>query len=271
LTVCFIYVSLIIAMSDNDQNKKAPTKPAPKDYTSELPMFDLATIIEFVTGIHEKALETASMIDVAKAFGYSATSSTPFYRRILAARHFGLISSQGPELTKQALDYLKPDAEDAKSRALNNCIMGIPAFAELVQSHQGKRINLDIVANGFMRKFPLTKAGAALCARVFVSSVRTAGFLTQDQTIGTITPITPDGDSGDQPPPTVPPVKPGGQTPPALPGTHTYELPLANQRKVTINAPIDITENEISRLKAWAEVTLLVEWHEKAAKFDVVQ
>lgn len=255
-------------MNATEQVKKAAAKQAAKDYTSELPMFDLATAIEFVTTIHEKALETASMTDVAKAFGYSNMSSTPFYRKLLAARIFGLLASQAPELTKRALDYLKPDTEDAKSNALNNCIMGIPAFAELVQSHQGKRINLDIVANGFMRKFPLTKAGASLCARVFVSSVRTAGFLTQDQTIGAIAQTTPDVDSGDQPPPPVPPVKPGGQPPPALPGTHTYELPLANQRKVTINAPIDITESEISRLKAWAEVTLLVEWHEKEAKFD---
>jgi hypothetical protein len=258
-------------MSDNDQSKKVPAKHAPKDYTSELPMFDLATTIEFVTGIHEKALETASMIDVAKAFGYSDTSSTPFYRKILAARHFGLISDQGPGLTKQALDYLKPDAEDAKSRALNSCIMGIPAFAELVQSHQGKRINIDIVANGFMRKFPLTKAGASLCARVFVNSVRTAGFMTPDGTIGAVVAAESVIESGDQSQSVPAAGRPGVQAVQNLPGTHTHTLPLANQRKVTINAPLDITPNEISRLKAWAEVTLLVEWHEKEAKSDTVQ
>jgi hypothetical protein len=255
-------------MSDLDQNKKPANKLPPKDYTSELPMFDLATAIEFVTVIHEKALETAAMVEVAKGFGYSSVSSTPFYRKILAARMFGLLSTQGPELTKRALDYLKPDTEDAKSKALNDSIMGIAAYSELVQSHQGKRLNLDIVANGFMRKFPLTKSGAGLCSRVFVNSVRTAGFMTPDGTIGAVTQSALNNDSGDQP--LVAPVanKPDTTAPANLPGTHTHTLPLANQRKVTITAPLDITPNEISRLKAWAEVTLLVEWNEMEAKSD---
>jgi hypothetical protein len=257
-------------MSNIDQTKKPTTKQAAKDYTTELPMLDLATAIEFVTIIHEKALETASVKDVAKAFGYSNMSSTPFYRKLIAARMFGLLASQAPELTKRALDYLKPDTEDAKSKALNDSIMGIPAYAELVQSHQGKRINLDIVANGFMRKFPLTKSASSLCARVFVNSVRTAGFMTQDGTIGAVVQPAPDNDSEDQVPPIPPKDKFDGKTPPPV-GTHTYELPLANKRKVMVNAPLDITANEISRLKAWAEVTLLVEWHEKEAKPDTVQ
>ena len=234
-------------------------------------MFDLATAIEFVTGIHEKALETASMLEVAKAFGYSSVSSTPFYRKILAGRMFGLLSMQRPELTKRALDYLKPDTEDAKSKALNDSIMGISAYSELVQSHQGKRLNLDIVANGFMRKFPLTKAAASLCARVFVNSVRTAGFLTPDGAIGATAQPSLNGDAGDQSQVPSVPTKPEPQTSATLPGTHTHTLPLANQRKVTINAPLDITPNEISRLKAWAEVTLLVEWHDKDTKSDMVQ
>jgi len=258
-------------MSDIDQNKKASAKQPPKDYTSDLPMFDLTAAIDFVTNIHEKALETASMLDVAKAFGYSAASSTPFYRKLLAARHFRLLASQGSGLTKQALDYIKPDSEDAKSRALNDCIMGIPTYAELIRSHQGKRINLDIIANGFMRKFPLTKAGANLCARVFVNSVRTAGFTTPDGTIGAVVPNASEEENNSQASNNVPPDKPEGSAMPNLPGTHTHTLPLANQRKVTINAPLDISPNEIARLKAWAEVTLLVEWHEKESKPNGVQ
>jgi hypothetical protein len=252
-------------MSDIDQSKKTAGKAGAKDYTSDLPMFDLATALEFVTIIHEKALETASMLDVAKSFKYSSVSSTPFYRKVLSARIFGILAYQAPELTKRALDYLKPDTEDAKSRALSDAIMGIPAYAELVQSHQGKRINHDIVANGFMRKFPLTKAGATLCARVFVNSVRTAGFMTADGTIGSVAQPAANGENDDQAQTQVVANKSEPQTATTLPGTHTHTLPLANQRKVTINAPLDITPNEIARLKAWAEVTLLVEWHEKDA------
>jgi hypothetical protein len=261
-------------MSDTDQTKKTTTKQDFKDYTSDLPMFDLEEVLKLVTDIHEKALETASMPEVAKGCGYASPSSTPFYRRMVAARLFRLLSSQRAELTKQALDYLKPDTEDAKSKALTDAILGIPTYAELIQSHHGKRINLEIVANGFARKHFLTKPGASLCARAFVSSIKTAGFLNTDGTIGigTINLTAADNDSGDPVNPINPPAdKSANPILPNPPGTHTHTLPLANQRKVTINAPLDITPNEISRLKAWAEVTLLVEWHEKEAKSDEVQ
>lgn len=261
-------------MSEPDQTKKPATKQDVKDYTSDLPMFDLEEALKLVTDIHEKALETAPMPEVAKGCGYASPSSTPFYRRLVAARLFRLLSSQRAELTKQALDYLKPDTEDAKSKALHDAILGIPTYNELVQTHHGKRVNLEIVANGFARKHFLTKAGASLCARAFVSSIKTAGFLNADGTIGikVINLETTDNVLVDPAKPIVPTTdKP--ENPPLMdaPGTHTHILPLANQRKVTINAPLDITSNEISRLKAWAEVTLLVEWHEKDAKSDTVQ
>ena len=260
-------------MSDTDQTKKTATKHEIKDYTSDLPMFDLEETLKLVTDIHEKALETAPMPEVAKGCGYASPSSTPFYRRLVAARLFRLLSSQRAELTKQALDYLKPDTEDAKSKALTDAILGIPTYNELIQSHHGKRVNLEIVANGFARKHFLTKAGASLCARAFVSSIKTAGFLNSDGTIGIkIVDAAADIGGGDPEKPTVPPAdKPENPTLPNPPGTHTHTLHLANQRNVTINAPLDITPNEISRFKAWAEVTLLVEWHEKDAKTDTGQ
>jgi hypothetical protein len=260
-------------MSDTDQTKKAATKQDFKDYTSDLPMFDLEEALKLVADIHEKALETASMPEVARGCGYASPSSTPFYRRMVAARLFRLLSSQRAELTKQALDYLKPDTEDAKSKALHDAILGIPTYNELIQTHHGKRVNLEIVANGFARKHFLTKTGASLCARAFVSSIKTAGFLNADGTIGigVIDLDTADNNLGDPAKPINPSIdNPENLTLPNPPGTHTHTLPLANQRKVTINAPLDITPNEISRLKAWAEVTLLVEWHEKEAKSDGV-
>lgn len=250
-------------MSDIDLTKKNATRQEIKDYTSDLPMFDLDEALKLVADIHEKALETATMPDVAKGCGYASPSSTPFYRRMVAARLFGLLSSQRAELTKQALDYLKPDTENAKSKALSDAILGIPTYNELIQSHYGKRINLEIVSNGFARKHCLTKAGASICARAFVSSVKTAGFLNADGTIGAkIVDMAAEIGGGDSEKLIVSTDgKPENAILPNPPGTYTHTLPLANQRKVTINAPLDITPNEISRLKAWAEVTLLVEWH----------
>jgi hypothetical protein len=47
----------------------------------------------------------------------------------------------------------------------------------------------------------------------------------------------------------------------ALPeGTHPYVLPLPNNRKVVVHAPLDITAGEIKRLQKWIEFTLQVDW-----------
>src|SRR5438046_2798721 len=81
-----------------------------KDSTIEIPMVDLEEAVRLVTMIHENALETASMPDVAKGCGYSNPSSTPFYRRMVAARQFGLLSTGRPELTTRSRDYLKPES-----------------------------------------------------------------------------------------------------------------------------------------------------------------
>jgi|GEM_PF-1860932 len=241
-------------MNETDSNKKPTGKQALKDYTSDLPMFDLEEALKLVTDIHEKALETASMPEVAKGCGYASPSSTPFYRRMVAARLFKLLSSQRAELTKLALDYLKPDSEDAKSKALTDSIMGIPAYAELIQSHQGKRINLEIVANGFMRKFSLTKPGASLCARAFASSIKTAGFLTPDGTLGAVSQRTVENNLNDPPPP--PPPLDDDKNPP-LQG-FTLILDPKKGRKIVIQAPPSVSESELKRIQAWLGFQLLV-------------
>lgn len=252
-------------MSETDSNKKSPGKQEIKDYTTELPMFDLEDAVKLVSDIHEKALETATMPEVAKGCGYASPSSTPFYRRIVAARMFKLISTQRAELTKQALDYLKPETEDGKSRALADSISAIPAYADLLQNHQGKRVNLEIVANGFMRKFFLTKPAANLCARAFASSIKFAGLLGPDGTIRAFAQKSLN-DDGENPPPSAAkaPLPPGEPEIPLLPGTHPYVLPLPNGRKVIVIAPLDITAPEIGRLKKWIEFTLQVDWSGEA-------
>ena len=69
-----------------DPKDVAPVAPAKKDSTNELPMFDLTEALNFVTKLHENALETVPMPKVAEGMGYTNPSSTPFYRRIVAAR-----------------------------------------------------------------------------------------------------------------------------------------------------------------------------------------
>ncbi len=247
-------------MSDTASTKPADAKDGAaataatvkKDSTTELPMFDLLEALNFMTLIHEKALEAVPMPKVAEGMGYTNPSSTPFYRRISAARHFGLASKSGAELTARARSYLKPDSDDARPRALQEAVTGIPAYAEEIQRSAGKRMNVQFVANGFATKFGLTDGCAGTCAKAFESSLRTAGLLALDGTIG----VQPAAKNQ-------PPLPEGGEplqgTNGASGSTRTHSLPLANNRSVSVTAPLNITKKEIERVKKWLDVTLLIE------------
>src|ERR1700722_2823757 len=103
---------------------------AKKDSTNEVPMYDLGEIMTFVTTVHEKGLETEPMPEVAKGCGYKHATSTPFYRRMVAGRLFGLLSKTGAELTPRAKDVLKPDSDGAEKRALVDAVNAVAVYAE---------------------------------------------------------------------------------------------------------------------------------------------
>jgi hypothetical protein len=232
-----------------------------KDFTSEVPVYDLEEAIRFVTKIHEKGLETASMSDVASGCGYGGPTSTPFFRRLQAARHFGLLTKGGAELTTRSKDYLKPDFEGADRRALVDAIISIPPYAEMVQKLNGKKINRELEANGLSKTLNLTDSCAQTCAKTFESSLKFAGMLSSDLTVSAGAPQSaPKPDAhGDE--------KPGGEKPQEeanqAQGYHNYTLPLINDRKVIIKAPLDITAQEIKRLQKWIEFTLQVDWSDQ--------
>lgn len=235
---------------------------AKKDSTNELPMYDIEEALKLVTTIHEQALETAAMPDVAKGCGYANPTSTPFYRRMLAARLFRLLSAPKPELTKNALDYLKPDTDDAKQKALNDALMGIPAYADLIQKHVGKRVNTELVGNSLAKSHGLTDSCAMVCARMFASSLKFAGFFSNDGTV--VIPLTagipvanaPAGNGLVEPPK----IKNKQEEPPDDERlTHTLYLDSRRKRKITIQAPFSVTKDELERIRAWLGFQLLIE------------
>lgn len=243
-----------------DGTKDGNGSSGKKDSTNEIPMFDLEEVIKLITKLHGEGLETAPMPDVAKAFGYAHPSSTPFYRRMLAARLFGMISKSGAELSIRATNYLKPDSEDLGRVALNEAIMGIPLYVDGIQKFSGKKLNVQLVANGFEKQLGLTSTCALTCAKVFESSLRTAGFLSPD---GTVT-AQQIGISSSTPQPKAPELSDAG---PSLNTgtTKTYQLPLKDNRQISITAPLDLSQQEIKRLQKWVEVTLLLSWDDDSA------
>jgi hypothetical protein len=245
--------------------KDTPIKSEKKDYTLELPMIDLAEVIKFITEIHEKALEAATVAVAADKLGYSGGSSTPFYRRQVAARLFKLMSTQGVELTSQALDYLKPASENAKNNALKNSILAIPIYSELVQTHQGKRLNQEIIANGIIRKIAsLSNAGAANCARVFISSLKTAEFLEADGTLKrTDAPASMETIS--ETPLASSPTPPKSQPVLSIPEEfsdqeqNSFYLDKEKTKRVTLNCPLFLTQAEYDRICNWIKATWIIE------------
>jgi len=241
-----------------NQNKASPVKADLKDYTLDLPMFDLGEVIKLVTEIHEKGIETATMRVVAKTCGYASPSSTPFYRRVVAARLFKLLGAEGASLTAQAVDYLRPDTEDAKSQALRNSILGTAAYEEIIQAHQAKRLNQEIIANGFMRRVPISRAGAILCAKAFISSLKFAGFLDGDGTLKRLSSVPKE--ERDQTTPERDDAGGGGNNGDGSKDAQgrSYSLVLDEHRSIVVRAPLSIKQSELKRLQDWLALQLLV-------------
>jgi hypothetical protein len=260
-----------------------------KDSTNELPMFDIQEAINLVVTIHEKALETAALPDVAKGCGYANPTSTPFYRRLAAARLFKLLNSPKAELTKIASDYLKPEMEGAKQAALTHAIMGIKVYADIVNQYVGKRLNTELIANKLERDetLSITKACAKVCASAFAISLKFAGFISAD---GTVTVPSGANSPAETPLPDDPPVKhPANYNergiqfanislPDDPPVKHpakggngdelendeesqiqTLYLDNKRKRKITMKAPFTVTKEELERIRAWLGFQLIVE------------
>lgn len=246
-----------------------------KDSTNALPMYDLGEAIKLASTIHEKALETASLPDVAKGCGFANPTSTPFYRRMVAARLFQLLGQPKPELTKLASDYLKPDTENAKQAALTQAIMGIKTYAEIVNQFVGKKINVELITNRLEKdpSLSISKACARICALTLENSLMFAGFVSTDGTVAI--PLTAAVKIASLPPADLPP----SPAPPSLgdadeglkneAGYEVYILPLANGRKITVKAPANVTQQEVERLNKWTKFTLFLDWKESGNQTEV--
>lgn len=235
-----------------------------KEWTSTLPMVGLEEAIKIVTDIRDNALETAAMSDVAKKLGFASATSTPFYRRMVAARLFGLLESKAL-LSQRATDYIKPDADGMKEAALTDAILGIQSYADLVKKHTGKKINVDLLANGIAKDFNLADSCALVCAKAFVASLTFAGMLLDDGSVqAKRASVQPPRNEDKTPPPAVEPEKqelPSEEEHNDTPDTQTHTLLLdkSKTRKFKFVGPVEVTTAEYDRICKWLGVTLLVQ------------
>lgn len=244
-----------------DSSRMAETTK--KDSTNELPMYNIEEAIRLAVTIHDKALENSPMQDVAKGCGYANPTSTPFYRRMLCARLFQFLGQPKPELTKLAKDYLKPDTDDGKLNALVKSIMGIKIYADLINSYNGKKINVDLLANKLEKDdaLSITNACAKVCATAFVESLKFAGFISGDGTVGipTMTGVRISLPPQNDPPPNPPKPKTEDLPPDEDSQVQTLYLDNKRRRKITIKAPFTVTKDELERIRAWLGFQLIIE------------
>src|SRR2546425_605330 len=131
------------------ENSGLGKKRIKKASTNELPMVDLEGVLAFVEKIETEGLQTLSQQEVARRLGYANQTSTPFYRRVVAAKLFGLLdTAQGINLTRLALDYFKPTDEESKRQALVAAVKNVIAYQAIIERFAGKRLPpLDILRN----------------------------------------------------------------------------------------------------------------------------
>jgi len=231
-----------------------------QDSTSDYPMVDLREICEFVRTIRDKGVESEPQPVVAKALGFAAPTSTPFYRRMVASRLFRIIEPQGARLTSLAMDYIKPDSQDAKTDALRQAVRAVPAYQPLFEKYVGQKLNPEILKNGIVRATNLSDDCAFLCAKVFIESLRFAGELDADHTLLTAA-KKPESDTPRDTTRTGASTTGQAATIIGEGDLETYFLTLnaVTKRRVIVQAPPSVTSSELKRIQDWLSFQLLID------------
>ncbi|MGH9872661.1 MAG: hypothetical protein ACRD9S_09360 [Pyrinomonadaceae bacterium] len=241
------------------ENASIDKKRGKKASTTDLPMVDLDAVLVFLERVEGEGLQTLSQQDVAKRLGYANPTSTPFYRRIVAAKLFGLLdTTQGVNLTRLALDYFKPTDEQSKQQALVTSVRNVIGYQGIIERFSEKRLPpLDILKNSIEREFDLAPDAANACADIFVRSVNRAGLVKSDGTfslnVSSPSPHSAVSQKGFPQPVTTPP----RNTVTALSDeheSHYLTLDASRNRRVTLQAPPIITASELKRIQNWLAV-----------------
>lgn len=263
LVLCFTeeYFNHMNTVAEKSAVSQAVDKKASKKAsTNEIPMIDLGVVLEFVEKIESEGLQTLPALEVANRTGYTAPTSTPFYRRMAGAKLFGLLdTTQGVNLTNLALDYFKPTDDESKARALVTAIKNVVGYQRILERYSGKRLppQIDIIAHLIEREFNLAEDAAKICAGVFVSSVQRAGLVQADNTLTTELPQRPQPSATPETVSTKSTPQTSGSFPiPVADDSESHYLTLDAKRgrRVILQAPPVITASELKRIQNWLSV-----------------
>jgi hypothetical protein len=194
--------------------------------------------------------------------------SQSFTFKIASTKCFALIAGRSAyTLTENAKRYFFPTSNSDKIEASLSFLQSPSGFREIIKRFDGQKLpETQMLANIFHTQLRVPESWSVRAASFFVRSAQLIGvidehgFLRFDATKHTSAKedLQPKADNA-QP-------GPSGGTVSEVPelktpsGYHPHVLPLSNNRKVTVVAPLDITPQEIKRLKKWMEFTLQLDW-----------
>ena len=173
-----------------------------------------------------------------------------------------MIESQGARLTGLAMDYVKPDSSDGKTKALGEAVRAVPSYQPLLEKYAGQKLTPEIIKNGIVRTTNLSDDCAIVCAKVFIESLRFAGELDADYTLlatskNARVETTKDADRNGNKSVTI--AQPTPLTGDGDLETYYLTLDASKKRRVVVQAPPQVTRAELKRIQDWLSFQLLVE------------
>ena len=249
---------------DKKPNGDASQEASLYPYTSLAPSMKISEAVSELGGSRSEVSKSR-----LAAFFKESEKSASFLQRVSSAKAFGLIVGRSDYLLSEASKrYYYPTDEQDKSNALLDFLATPASFREIIRLFDGGQLpKREMLGNIFGEKFKVPVSWKDRAAAFFENSAQFVGVIDENRFLrfkaarhkndatGTVKPEAVSQSISQNNAHDV-----GPQEASAPEGYHPYHLPLPNNRKVTVIAPLDITPQEIKRLVKWAEFTLQINW-----------
>ena len=163
---------------NNDKQANLPRKKSVRS-RYKFPSYNLGIAKQLAEKVEYDGAGKLSEATLAISLNASVKSSG-FRLKVLAARHFQLLSKEREFLstTPLAKAIFKPTSQEEKNRKLADAFMAIPLFNAVASRYMGQPLpSSDTFRNVLEREFGVESNRAAEAERVLIDSAREAGLL----------------------------------------------------------------------------------------------
>jgi len=153
-------------------------KPKPKSGVS-FPYYSLDKSIEVAKTMHDKAGGVCDRAQLAALLEYSGTDNGSFLTRVAAAKMFGLIEQDGPNLRVSARGraIVAPISEPQAERAKVEAFLGVELFGKVFEAFNGQSLPAEAgLKNLFETQYNVVKDRAGPTVNIMLQSAEQAGL-----------------------------------------------------------------------------------------------